>query len=665
MTRSRPAQRKSSRRAPVAAQSNKAELALGSRGQESFWVPRALLIAALTLFIYWPALNGDFVMDDGWYLTTNPHMHGWIGLWNFWFKPGSWVEYYPIQETVQWVQWQMWGKETLGYHLTNVALHIINALLVWHLLDKFRLKLAWLGGLIFAVHPVQVESVAWISELKNTLSLPFFLLAMCAWIDYDEHRLRQDYRKALLLFLVGMLCKITLASFPVIILLYAWWKRGRIAWSDGKAAVPFLVISLVLGLTTVWAGKTYLMLGHAQPEIIPMGGIASRFQGVGLITVVYLARFFLPADVLLVYPQWRVNPASAVAYLPWILFLGVSYVLWRTRRTWGRHVVLGLGFFLITLAPFLGITPVSYMTFTWVMDHLLYLPIIGLIGLVVAGLGDVQTRFPTDRPYLRGACLIAIALMTLESRAFANLYVNEETLWSYILQRNPNVWLAHHDLGCNLMDKGEYEKALPHLEAVVRLNPTYGDGHYNLGIILGKLDRPDEAREEYRQALKLNPMDDKSYINLADNLLKEGNTAGAIQLYRQALELIPDVALVHYNLGNTLLQTGQIPEAIVELRAAVKLDPSLAQAHENLGSALAQSGSLPAAIQQFEEAIEINPRYIVARSNLGLAYAQTGRIPEAIEQFQQVLRDDPENANAQRSLAQLQQALPNTAPIRK
>jgi len=635
----------------------------GSEG--SFGLLRVAIIFAVTFWIYWPALHGDFVWDDGWYLATNPLMIDRDGLWKFWFHPGSWVEYYPIQETVQWLQWQLWGDATLGYHLTNVLLHILNALLVWRLLTKFRLKYAWLGGLIFAVHPVQVESVAYISELKNTLSLPFFLLAMCRWIDFEEHQRDKDYYVALVLFLTGMLCKITMAPFPAVMLLYAWWKRGRIQWIDFKRTVPFGIISVVLGLTTIWAGDTYRAFGHEQPEIIPMGGFLYRLDGVGLISTVYLARFFLPLDVMLVYPQWRVNPHALIEYVPWLIFGGGIYWLWKKRQNWGKHVLLGLGFFLLNLAPFLGFIPVSYMSFTWVMDHLLYLPIVGLIGLIIAGIGDFQRRFPTDRPYLMGAAMIMIALMALESRAFANLFINEETLWSYVLQRNPHVWLAHHDLGCNLMAQKRYAEALPHFEKVVQMNPNFADGHYNLGIALGKLDRTEEARQEYQKALQINPQDEKAYINLGDILFQEGRAEEAIQLYKHAVALIPNLALVHYNLGNALMHSGQLPEAIQELKTAVTLAPGLAQAHENLGAALAQSGDISAAIGQFQMAIQINPYYVVAHSNLGLAYAQTGRIPEAMEQFQQVLAIEPKNTNARESLLKLQTYQRDSSPAKK
>ncbi len=192
------------------------------------WLPQVLLIVAVTLWIYWPALRGDLIWDDGWYITTNPLLRDWTGLWKFWFQPGSWVEYYPINESLLWLEYQLWGERTPGYHIVTLIWHVAGALMVWRLLSKFGLRLAWVGGFLFAIHPVQVESVAWISELKNTMSLPFAVLAMIAWIDFEERGESRDYRRALVFFFVAMLCKITMAPFPLAILLYAWWKRGRI-----------------------------------------------------------------------------------------------------------------------------------------------------------------------------------------------------------------------------------------------------------------------------------------------------------------------------------------------------------------------------------------------------------------------------------------------------
>jgi len=654
------------------------------------WLPQFLLIAGMTLWIYWPALRGGLIWDDQWYITMNPSLHDTSGLWKFWFRPGSWVEYYPVHETVLWLQWQLWGENTLGYHLTSVFLHIINALLVWRLLGKFGLRFAWLGGLIFAIHPVQVDSVAYICELKNTLSLPCFLLAMGSWINYENSKSKRDYENALALFLVAMLCKISMAPFPAVNLLYAWWKRGRIDWSDAKACAPFLLIGFVLAFVTAWAGDVYEKAGHNLIGGTPLTGVLSRIDAVGLDATVYFARCFLPVDIMLVYSQWSLHPHALIQYLPWLVFAGVVYVLWTKRRTWGRHVLLGLGFFLLVLSPFLGFIGVSYMNFAWVMDHYLYIPIIGLIGLVVAGVGDLAARIPArSRPFAVGISAGLVGLMAWVSHAFAGLFVSEEIFWTHVLQRNPTVWIARQNLGSRLLELERYPEAIEQEKAAISLRPDSWDGYYNLAFALAKLGRDQESEEQYRVALRLNPGYPKIYLNLGEMKRRTGQMAEAEAIFRQGLKMVPDdaslgtdlagileqtgrvseaievyqhvadlnpdLAPLQYDLGTALFHAGKLPEAEEHFENAVTLDPKIASAHENLGVILAQSGRLPEAIEQFQDVIEIDPQSLTARNNLAMALAQTGNIPGAIEQFKKVLEINPGDAKARETLAKLQQ----------
>jgi tetratricopeptide (TPR) repeat protein len=623
-----------------------------------FWLPRTAIIVAFVFLIFWPALRGGWVWDDGWYIRENPLMENPAGLWKFWFRPGTWVEYYPIHETVEWLEWHLWGTETLGYHLVNVFLHILNALLVWRLLAKFGLRLAWLGGLLFAIHPAQVESVAWISELKNTLSLPFYLLAMCSWIDYEEGGDKRDYQAALGFFFIGMLCKIALAPFPAVILLYAWWKRGHIGWSDLRNSAFFFVIALILGLLGVQAGRTYLELGNEPPQSIPMGPLSTRLAGTGLILLVYLYRALTPGHILLIFPQWKVEPHAFLGVATWVGMAALFFWFWNKRQGWGRHAILGVGFFLLNIAPFLGFDAISYMTMTWVFDHLLYIPIIGLIGLFVAALGDLETKLPrAARRALVVAMGLAIALLTWESRAFAGLFVNEETLWGYVIEHNPNLWLAHHDLGCKFLDQGRTQEAIDEFQQVIRLNPSYSDAYYNMGIGLDRLGKTGEAEQLYRQALVINPRNAKAYVNLGGIAVREGLFTEAIDAYWHAVKLRPDDASNHYDLGSTLLRANQLPGAIEQLRAAVELDPDLALAHENLGAALARTGDIATAIEEFELALAIDPSYLAARDNLGIALAQTGHLQEAAAQFQMALQNNPDDANARHALGKLQELM--------
>ena len=245
------------------------------------------------MWIYWPVLYGDWLWDDDYLIQKNDLIHDPDGLWHVWFSPSDMIDYFPLTVSVEWLEWQFWPDNTLCYHLTNIILHICSALLVWHLLRKFGLRLAWLGGLLFAIHPVMVESVAWIAELKNTLSMPPFLLAVCAWIDYDRRRQPEYYFLALCLFLAAMLCKTTMVMLPVLILLYAWWKRDRIEWRDLLLSAPFFAISLTIGLTVI----AYLRHGVGE-ETIPLGGFFSRMACSGLSLAFYFSKAVLPMHLL-------------------------------------------------------------------------------------------------------------------------------------------------------------------------------------------------------------------------------------------------------------------------------------------------------------------------------------------------------------------------------
>jgi Kef-type K+ transport system membrane component KefB len=473
---------------------------------------QVLLIIGAVFWIYWPAVHGDWLWDDDYLIEHNDLIHDPEGLERAWFSPADLIDYFPLTVSLEWLEWQIWPDNTFCYHLSNIILHLCSALLVWRLLGKLGLRRAWLGGLLFAIHPVMVESVAWIAELKNTLSLPFFLLAVGAWIDYDRRRTLDYYFLALALFLVAMLCKTTMVMFPVIILLYAWWKRGRIGWNDLLASAPFFAISLALSLALI----SLLRYGVGQ-EFIPLGGFFSRMACAGLSLSFYFSKCFLPVNLLPIYPQWNIDPPSPAQFLPWLVLGGALYWLWSKRHEpWARHVLLGFGFFLINLAPFVGFRTISFMRFTWVMDHFLYLPIIGLIGLAVAAWGQVEERLgaPT-RPYAVGGVVLVMALLTFGSHRYAKIFINSKTQWTYTIRHSPNAWPAYNDLGNVLFNAGQLPEAKVQYEEALRLNPNYPEAHNNLGIILAKSGRPAEAIEQFEEALKLCPALESAQENLA------------------------------------------------------------------------------------------------------------------------------------------------------
>ena len=532
-------------------------------------VLQGILILALAFWIYLPIFHGDWLWDDGLLIKQNALIHDPQGFWKIWLQPFQLIDYLPITVTVEWLEWHIWGEETLGYHITTFVLHLIGALLVWRLLDKINLRLAWLGGLLFAIHPVMVESVAWISELKNTLSLPPFLLAMCAWIDYDRAGKRGDYFRAIGLILIAMLCKATMIMFPVLILLHAWWRRGRIDLRDLKASAPFFAVSLVIGVITLHyfhpaMGEKIMLPEHVGP----------RVALVGTIIAFYFSKCVLPLDLLPIYPKWPVEPLSPFLVFSWLILLGVVAWCWSRRSAWGGNALLGLGFFLINLFPFMGFTPAPYMSFTWVMNHILYIPIIGLIGLFVAACDQVETRLSRSvRSIFIGALAVLLTLLVLQSRSYAKNYLSQETLWSYELKSNPGSEVAHNNLGFAYLGSGRFPQAIEQFNAALRINPNYAFAHNSLGNALFMTGHADEAMAHYQEALRIDPK------------------------YPEA----------HNGIANILLQSGKLDEAKAECEAALKFNPEYVEAHCNLGLILARLGQLPAAIDQFEIAQKNDP----------------------------------------------------------
>ncbi len=578
---------------------------------------QAALIIGLGLWIYAPAFHGDWLWDDDWYITRQPLLRDVGGLWKIWFQPGSFFEYYPIEETLLWMQWHLWGTETLGYHLTTVALHVANALMVWRLLDKLGLRKAWLGGLLFAVHPAMVDSVAWIAETKNTLSLLPFLFALCAWIDYEATGKPRDYALALGLFTVAMLCKITMAPFFALILLFAWWKRGRIGERDLLAAAPFFVIAVVLAWLSHASGSWYYESEGKVTEVAPLDGLSAHVALAGQSLAVYFSHCFWPVSLLPTYPQWTVDPSSPLQFVAWPI-LGVAiFWIWRRRKTWGRHALLGIGFFLLFLAPFVGFITISYMTFTWVMDHFLYLPLIGIIGLVVAAVGSIEDRISLSaRPIITGLIAALVALLAFEARGYAVAYTDEETLWGYAVEHNPNGWMAQDNLAKALLLLNRPQEAAEHFEASLQLRPGRAETYSNLGRALVAMDRVPDALAEFDRALAISPANPEICNQKGVALLQASRFSEAQTQFERAIQLRPGYAIAIENLGSALAQSGHLPEAIAQFAAALKIDPDDADTHDNMGSALMQSGRTDDARVEFEKALQFKPDDARARQGL-------------------------------------------------
>ena len=474
------------------------------------WLPQTLLIIAAGLWIYGPALTGGWLWDDDHYITENQIVQNPDGFWKVWVTEDWQGTYYPLNAFVEWLQWKWWGNDTFGYHLTNVALHLVSAFLIWRLLARLGLRLAWLGALLFVVHPVIVESVAWISELKNTLSLPPLLLAILAWLDWRDRGESRFYRNALLWFLISLLAKTSGSMLPFFLLGHSWWKNGTITRADLRAAAPFFVVALLPGLLTLFPGQ-----GGNTASWPTHLNIVAALAAVGRTIFFLVGKCLLPVNLLPDYPSLAGNPPSWLDLLLWAAMALLALLLWRARAGWVRSFLLGLGFFFVNLAPVLVFVLLNYATMNWSMDHLVYLPIIGLIGLAVAGIEGMERHLaPTLRIAERFVFAAAIVLMTWGSHTYAGWFRDPETLWSNTLERFPTSWHATTNLSADMIEKGRTDEAMKYALQTLALRPDLAISHYNLGVAFEKSGEVDEAIDQYHETLRIEPANRKAIIDL-------------------------------------------------------------------------------------------------------------------------------------------------------
>lgn len=647
------------------------------------WQVGAIVIAAWVIFS--PALSGGWLWDDAAELSQNPEVKATGSLARIWLHPAH-ADYFPLKSTVQWIAWRLWGESAPAYRTLNLVLHVLSALLVWRLFARLRIPAAWFGGVLFAIHPLAVESVAWIAELKNTLSLPPLLLAACAYIDYDETGRRSRYAAALAWFLASLLCKTSGVMLPVVLLLYHGWKTGKITARNCRDALPFFAVSLVLGLVTIYFQHTRAIASVP----VPIGGFGSRLAVAGVAAAFYAWKFILPLPLVPVYPRWEFNPPALWHFAPWVLLAVLLAICWRRRSTWGRHVLFGGGVFIVLVAPVLGFVAMSYMHYSWVADHFVYLPIIGLVGLTTGAVGRaLSTDQRARRRGIQALAVVTVLALALLSRRHAAHFRDETALWTHTLQHNPHAAVAHDHLGAALQNAGRHAEAMGHFETAIARDPKFASPRNNLGVSLAALGRSAEAMAQFRGALQI----DSDYVaarsNLANALAQGGHAEEAIAEYRAALRTRPAFSEARFNLANALYLGGHAEEALAELRRgladrpgfapgydnagkilvregrtaesipyyemAVRLAPLEAAFHTDLGYALALSRRWKDAAAQFEEALRINPNSIDAHVNLGGVLYQNGDLKAATTQFEAALRIDPNSREARQNLNLIRQ----------
>ena len=602
------------------------------------------LIVLLVFLAYLPALRGGFIWDDDEYVTNNPLLSAPDGLRRIWFSTDSPSQYFPLTYTVFRLERSLWGLNPAGYHGINILLHAINALLVWRLLKRLSVPGAWLAGALFALHPVQVESVAWITELKSVLSLFFILLTLFCWIEFvGEGSRRFRYWLALGFYALALFSKTTACTLPATLLLILWLKTKPIDWRRLAQVVPFLAIGLGMGLVTVWWERFHQ---GTQGKLFSMGWL-ERILVASHALWFYAGKLFWPVNLTFSYPLWAIEPAQPSAYGWLVMGIGLGAAIYFTRRFVGRSVAMATLFYVATLSPLIGFVMLYTFRYTFVADHYQYVASIGLIALAAAG---ITIAFKT-KPFLKLACggalLLTLGILTWRQ---AGIYRNLETVWRDTLAKNPDCWLAHNNLGTLFADKGQFDEAIENYRQATQINPNSAVPLYSLGLALAAKGRFDEAIENYRKAIQINPDYRDALNDLGIALADEGRFDEAIGNYYKAIQINPNFSEALDNLGEALLHQGQFDEAIKNFRKAIHIKPNFSEAQYNLGNALTAKGRFDEAIESYRKAIQINPNFSEALNNLGIALAAKGRFDEAIENFRKAIQIKPNFSNALNNL---------------
>jgi tetratricopeptide (TPR) repeat protein len=598
----------------------------------------------LPLVVFAPALHGSFLWDDALLLTRNPYIRSPQGLYHLWLT-GDAIDYFPLAATTFWIEWRLWGENTLGYHVVSALLHGASAVLIWRLLRRLAVPGALTAATLFAVHPVTVASVAWIAERRNTLSLALAAAALLAWVRFDDGDGRRWYPIALGLFLLALFAKTAVVMLPVVLLGLAWYRRGRVTRTELVRTVPFFVLSLVLGLVTVHEQQVDAIGGATvRPE-----GVLSRVAAAGWVIWFYVATDLVPARLMMVYPRWTVDPGQPSAWVPLAALLLVLGVAWRRRATWGRPLLAGLGYFVVMLAPVLGLVTMYFHRYAFVSDHLQYVALPGLVALVVAACATATDRWTGSgvRVVLAVAVVAVLAAATWQR---AHVFAESRALWAETVRRNPGAAVGHANLGLALFDDGEVAAAARHFDEAIRLDPTLAEAYVNRGRVVEAQGRLDDARADFEQAIRLVPALASPHNNLGEIWRKQGAYAAAEAEYTTALRLDPLLPEAHNNLG-VLLAADRPGEAEVHYRAALAVAPAYVEAHSNLGNLLRRLGRLEEASRHHAEALRLRPGAPELHNNLATVLTTEGRHDEAIVHYRAALAARPDLAEAHHNLA--------------
>jgi tetratricopeptide (TPR) repeat protein len=639
----------------------------------------------LVITAYWPALQAGFIWDDDHYVTDNPMLTAPDGLRQIWFSLHKQSQYFPLVFTTFRLERGLWGLKPWGYHLVNVLLHGVNAALAWAILRRLAVPGAWLAAALFAVHPVQVESVAWVTELKNLESMFFSALAVLAWMRFIESDSgkgkdqsqtssqepgRGDatqrhvkpppigitrnrfiwtyYLASLVAFLLALLAKTTACTLPAALLLVLWLKREPISWRRVAQIVPYVLLGLGMGLVSVfWEWH----LGNYNPSF----GLSFRFVERLLIAAraywFYTGKLVWPAGLTFSYPRWEIAAGQPLQYAWLVAWLLVGFSLWvfRRRSCW-RDVVAALLFFAATLSPLVGWISNYTFVYSFVADHYQYVASLGLLALVPGAIARVGSAAGLGRQWQYACGVALLAVLGALTWKRAEVYHDSERLWRDTVAKNPRSWLGYTNLGMALASQGRWGEAQEQYQNSLEVNPEDAVAQGSLGAALWMQQRRKEAVEHYRAAIRIDPNYAPAQANLGLALLQQSNYPEAISHLRRALEADPDFHSVLINLGDALRASGQIAAATEYYRKAAAAMPNRAEPLAGLGGLMAREGDYTQSVAAWRQALVLAPGRADFWMELGHALLQQTNYDEAVSSYRRAAALDPNNALVQYNL---------------
>ena len=584
-------------------------------------------IFLLVFAAFWPALHGQFIWDDQLLVLKNPLVTGKLNLRSVWFETD-----FSLTTVALWLQWLVFGKNPTGYHAVNLFLHAASCVLLWRVLLRLKIPGAFLAALVFAVHPVAAMSAAWISEMKNTLSLFFFLLSFLWFLNSEEAAMEKKkqrifYGLSLLSFLLALLSKTSTVILPILLLLVIWWRRGAVIRRQWLRLAPFFLLALLLGCATLWFQDRVMRAG----DPVQTENFFGRFAGAGRAIWFYLGKILLPANLSVIYPRWTINSDDTLAYLPslaWFVVLASCW--WLRSRTWARATIFALASFTVALFPVLGFLSMDYLVISRVSDHFQYLPMIAIVALIAAAL----TKFLPRNIFFGFAAALVLLLAALTFQR-SEILASNESLWRDTLAKNPDCWTAQNDLGIVLASQNKLSEAMEHFKAAIALHPKNAPAHANLGRAEAIEHDYADAEKEFQIALGIKSHDADIQQSYASILAEQGKFNEAIAHLREAVRLEPSPQM-RLQLASLLHQTRDARDAAEQYRAVLAREPDSLEALNNLAWLLATSRDASVrngahAVQLAERAARLTRRKNpVTLGTLAAAYAEAGRYNDAV-----------------------------------